>query len=92
MQITAPFSWQEFSRRVTLQLVSLFCCALPAVGGPIQFFVSPKGSDKNPGSAAKPFASLERARSAVRDARKSPREPVSVTLLGGDYLRTNHSS
>ena len=30
------------------------------------FYVSPSGADKNPGTIEKPFASLEKARKAVR--------------------------
>ena len=56
------------------------------------FYVAPAGADANPGSAAKPFATLERAREAVRD-RKRDGAPasggVTVWLRGGDYLRTN---
>jgi hypothetical protein len=81
--------FHRLAKRVALILLPFFFCALQAVGRPKEFFVAPRGSDKNPGTESKPFASLERARSAVRDTRKSTTGPVSVTLLGGDYLRTN---
>jgi hypothetical protein len=59
---------------------------------PADFFVSPAGDDTNPGTKSKPFATLERARDAVR-ARKTGqsafREKVTVWLRGGDYPRTN---
>jgi len=55
-------------------------------------FVAPGGSDANPGSKAKPFATLERARDAVRELKsggKIPKDGLTVWLRGGDYLRTN---
>ncbi len=51
------------------------------------FHVSPSGGDADPGSAARPFATLTRAREAVRQlAPGEPRkEPVSVVVHGGTY-------
>jgi hypothetical protein len=65
----------------------LFCFAARA-----DLFVSPRGSDANPGSKAKPFATLERARDAVRElkrAGKVSQRGLTVWLRGGDFLRTN---
>lgn len=56
------------------------------------FHVAPAGSDANPGSRARPFATLERARKAVRalkSAGKLPKGEVTVWLHAGDYRRTN---
>ena len=47
------------------------------------FFVSTTGSGNNPGTREKPFASLERARDAVRSLKKSG--PVTVWIRGGVY-------
>jgi len=69
-------------------LVSL----LIARAGAAEFWVAPNGLDADPGTQAKPFATLERARQAVRHLRKGgrlPRGGVTVFLRGGDYLRTN---
>jgi hypothetical protein len=55
-------------------------------------YVAPGGLDTNPGNRERPFATLERARTAVREiihGQKAPAAPVSVWLRGGDYLRTN---
>src|SRR6185503_1443848 len=55
-------------------------------------FVSPTGSDANPGSKTKPFATLERARDTVRERRRAgtvPKGGFTVWLRGGDFLRTN---
>ncbi|MGA2258386.1 MAG: right-handed parallel beta-helix repeat-containing protein [Thermoguttaceae bacterium] len=51
-----------------------------------QFFVSPAGNDANPGSQGKPFASLRRARDAVRQLIASGlRGDVSVIFRQGVY-------
>lgn len=47
------------------------------------FFVSPTGNDANPGTQAKPFATLLRAQEAVREAKGSA--PMTVWLRGGTY-------
>ncbi len=54
-------------------------------------FVSPQGSDANPGTQDKPFASLEAARDAIRALKANPLPAggVTVWLQGGDYPRTN---
>jgi len=53
--------------------------------------VDPAGSDSNPGTAARPFATLERARDAVRGMKTRgsvPRGGLTIWLQGGDYQRT----
>jgi len=55
-------------------------------------FVSPEGADSNPGTRDRPFASLERARQAVRTMKRQgtlPENGLTVWLRGGDYLRTS---
>jgi hypothetical protein len=55
------------------------------------FYVAPIGDDANPGSQAKPFATLFRARDAVRASRKAGQlaeGPVVIHLRGGDYRIT----
>lgn len=57
-----------------------------------EFYVATDGDDSNDGSLAKPFATLERAREAVRQLKQKDRAPrggITVFLRGGDYLRTN---
>ncbi|MCX4534422.1 PDZ domain-containing protein [Streptomyces sp. NBC_01669] len=57
-------------------------------GAPIVFHVSPTGSDKANGSAAKPFRTLERVQKAVRTSlRTAVRQgrPVDVVVHGGTY-------
>jgi hypothetical protein len=50
------------------------------------YYVSPKGSDNNPGTSEKPFATLERARDAARAAKHD--STVTIWLRGGTYTRS----
>ena len=52
------------------------------------FFVAPDGRDENPGTLAQPFASLEQAREAIRELRRTQpgAERVTVFLRGGTYF------
>ena len=52
------------------------------------FYVAINGNDQNPGTKSKPFASLERARDAVRELKSKNggiSEPVTVWIRGGEY-------
>ena len=65
--------------------------AAPAAAAPAArtFWVSPRGDDRADGSRAHPFATLARARDAVRAALRRPgRGGVRVLLLGGTYRLT----
>jgi Right handed beta helix region len=57
-----------------------------------EFYISTTGSDLNPGSSALPFATLERARDAIRDLKRGaeglPTGGVTVWLREGTYQRT----
>src|SRR5258706_5695872 len=56
------------------------------------YYVSPGGSDAGAGTISSPFATLEKARDAVRDgkhAASASGETVTVSLRGGDFVRTN---
>ncbi len=48
-------------------------------------YVAPYGDDSNSGTEAKPFATLERARAAVRELKTTVREPITVLVRGGTY-------
>ena len=51
------------------------------------YYVAPNGNDADPGTLQQPFATLHRARQAVRAARPAG-EPIAVHLRGGThYLR-----
>lgn len=48
-------------------------------------YVATTGDDRNPGTEGKPFATISRAKSAVRDLRKRTTEPIRVVVRGGTY-------
>ena len=55
-----------------------------------EYVVSPAGDDRNPGTVAQPFRTLERGRDAVRDMRKTSAMPdggVTIYLRGGEHFR-----
>jgi len=52
---------------------------------PIEFFIAPDGSDDNPGTQERPFATIERAQKAVREVKG--KSEVRVFLRGGIYYR-----
>lgn len=57
----------------------------------ITFYVSPRGSDTNPGTKARPFATLVGAREAIRALKRQgplPHGGVVVFLRGGEYRLT----
>ena len=61
-----------------------------AAGAETTFTVSPSGSDRASGSSWRPFATLDRARRAVREARKvRSKETFTVVLKDGVYPLTN---
>jgi len=70
--------------------ISLVALALSGTGArAAEFYVGVDGSDANPGTAAKPFATLERARDAVRALRRKgglPAGGVTVWVRGGRYF------
>ncbi len=49
------------------------------------FFVAPDGDDSNPGTITQPFATLARARDAVRGKLSSADSTITVMLRGGSY-------
>jgi hypothetical protein len=61
-----------------------------AAGANLYIAPAPAGSDSNPGTAAQPFATLERARTAVQAVKASglPAGGVTVWIRGGVYERT----
>lgn len=53
---------------------------------PLRFFVAPAGNDANPGTSDRPFATLSRARDAVRaHVARGLTSDVVVTIRGGHY-------
>ncbi len=65
------------------QLLCLAACAVTGSALAAEFHVAPAGSDQNPGTAAQPFATLKKARDAVRA--ESARAGSTVILHSGVY-------
>lgn len=69
-------------------LLSFTLCLIGLnAAGAAEFHVSPQGIDSASGNRTAPFATLEKARDAVRESRKkNPAEASTVWLSGGDYF------
>ena len=65
-------------RNYILSITLLRLTLGPLLAGEVH--VSPQGNDQNPGSAEKPYATLERARAAIRG-----KAGATVWVHGGDY-------
>lgn len=65
-------------------VATVLCCLLACGASATTIHVATDGSDANDGSAQAPFATLHRARDAVR-ALKPLTEPVTVEIAGGTY-------
>jgi hypothetical protein len=50
-----------------------------------ELYVSPSGSDSNPGTEAKPFQSIVKARDAVRELKTTAAGDITVYLRGGTH-------
>ena len=78
----------SFQSRLILSVTLLALLALPSepVLAEIAYHVAPNGDDSNKGTAAAPFATLERAQRAVREATQAGlRDDVVVYLSAGTY-------
>ena len=71
---------------------NLFCILALMVGNSClaetptaDFYVSPDGSDHGKGTLSSPFATLARARDAVRRLKKRKKTDIDVLLRGGTY-------
>ncbi len=77
-----------------LFMITLLCvsCTTPkphAKDDPI-YYVSPKGSDDNPGTEKAPFATIEAARDAIRPIiAEGLTMPITVKILEGSYYIEN---
>jgi hypothetical protein len=61
------------------------------VGGPNEgiYYVSPAGSDSNPGTIDAPFQTITKARDVIRTVNSSMAHDIHVYLRGGDYRITD---
>ncbi len=71
-----------------LLLSALAGCLLLPLASAAVFHVAPTGRDDGDGSTARPFATLARAQSAVRDLRRTATDPITVELAAGTYHLT----
>jgi parallel beta helix pectate lyase-like protein len=71
---------------LTATVLTLVCHFAPAA----TFFVATDGNDAHPGTEAKPFATLQRARHEVRKLKQAGPMPESITVVvrGGTYRIT----
>ena len=67
----------------TITMMISLCAFASAKAQPAQLFVATTGNDTNPGTLAKPFATLQRAQQAARKAAR--REAVTVFVRAGTY-------
>ena len=69
-----------------MQRLALLLALFSLAGAQAAFYAAPDGNDAGPGNAERPFATLARARDAVRALRQAgplPEGPVFVYLKGG---------
>ena len=66
-------------------LAGLAVLGMVTTGRAADYYVSLAGSDASPGTVAKPFATLGRARNAVRASGKLGKEPLTVHIFPGIY-------
>ncbi len=73
-------------RYFLLVLVSAILCLAPLLSA-ADYYVAPDGNDSHPGTAERPFATLARARDAIREQKQQGplAGPVRVHVAGGEY-------
>ena len=83
---------QRFATAIKILNVFLFMIIFSGCATPVRtVFVAPGGNDSNPGTQLKPYATLPRAMTAVREMQTAMRRgetlagPVKVILRGGTY-------
>lgn len=78
---------------LTLSIVIVLCSILTVTVSPMGvsaatqavYYVSPDGSDSNPGNIDAPFQTITKARDVVRTINKNMTGDIYVYLRGGDY-------
>jgi hypothetical protein len=70
---------------VKLTLLTTLLVLRPTALLAAEFYVAPNGNDAHPGTKAEPFATLQRARDAVRHINRDMQEDIVVVLRGGTY-------
>ncbi len=77
-------------KRLLMLLIPSFIFSIfPGASFAVTFYMSPDGSDNNPGTVDAPFKTLEKARDTIRGMNRSMTEDVIVYLRGGTYVLSN---
>jgi len=76
------FQWASI---LILSLAIFPTCPLFAADAPAEFYISPEGSDENPGTFEKPLATLAGARDLIRKNKASLSGNITVYLKDGSY-------
>jgi len=81
--------WSDTKGKVLVAMCSLMTVRAGSlvVAAPVEYYVSCSGSDRNPGTRARPFATAERARDAIREAGVAGKTTCTVWLHGGIHRR-----
>ena len=72
-------------RLALVRLILFLSAALPAVSAASIVHVAPNGQDDADGTPTRPFASLARAQSAVRELKRISSDPITIELAAGTY-------
>jgi len=80
----ATIDFRPWLPAVLLAWGTLSPAALPAAVQQV-FSVSPDGDDRNPGTEARPLATLDRAKQAVRQVNRTMSGDILVVLRSGTY-------
>ena len=77
----------QLNKHLLRMLLALLPFASVVTASAAEYFVGPTGKDTNPGTRAKPFATLERARDEIRKLKLAGplSKPVQVLLRAGVY-------
>ena len=69
--------------RLILSFAILTALCVPCFA--LELYVAPDGDDAGPGTINRPFATIARARNAIRQAKQTAKGPVTIYLRGGAY-------
>ena len=78
----------RFTRVAVLIGVVALAASAVAQGAATTFYVSPTGRDSNPGTKARPFRTLDRARDAARHVGRPLHGDIVIQLSAGTYRLT----
>ena len=75
-----------FLKKTGLATICGLCLLVSSAGAETSVFIATNGSDANPGTLEKPFASVRRAQEEIRRLRsEKPNETLGIVFRGGIY-------